>query len=619
MSPKVRVPRRQNKSRRGEAWSTPAPPDRRGDDHGRATRPRCCPGGSTTTPGQVGLDNLVVLDDNSSDGSTEGLGCTVHRLPSLSGKGFESARMQLLSGLAGGFLARRTTSWSSSTSTSSWCPTRPGTPTCRLPRRLVRIVRSWRRSPSTWSTCPPSRAPAGGRTGPGPAPVRQVRPVMCKPSIKRVAARWRLGLARHRGAVRGRPRALHAPPEVRRPRPAPAGGGAPQGARGRRRPGQGSSWSREADDIVAALDRAVAGVDVTRCPEFDPREVDLTTIVEPREGWHRAVGAGQVQALRQVPFAGAVLPVVPEPMVGTQRPRRAPSRIAARAAPERRPQGRRGPGPVRTSVAPTVAGQATIRAARPLYVFVVTYGRSGSTLVQGLLNTLPRTSCAGRTASTCCSCSARGQGAGLPRPAPQAHPPEGELRLLRAHAAPAESFVAAPASLVTGTSSVSVDRRGRRARVQGGAVARVQPDETGASSPSSTSVPRLRASSSTSVSTRVVGSGFWQAHDTARCSPRSGGWRRSRTSCAADPGGAGARPALRAGDQRGPGEVRRPAAGARRVRPRVCDEALIAACARPWTRDTARSRSVPAVPAAGAAARRRSRTARPEARQPPPG
>ncbi len=29
----------------------------------------------------VGLDHLIVIDDNSQDGSTDGLLCTVHRLP----------------------------------------------------------------------------------------------------------------------------------------------------------------------------------------------------------------------------------------------------------------------------------------------------------------------------------------------------------------------------------------------------------------------------------------------------------------------------------------------------------------------------------------------------------
>src|SRR5215213_8734024 len=55
---------------------------------------------------QVGIDNLVVLDDNSVDGSTDGLGCTVHRVPPLrGGLDFEPVRMRLMNGIAGGLLA----------------------------------------------------------------------------------------------------------------------------------------------------------------------------------------------------------------------------------------------------------------------------------------------------------------------------------------------------------------------------------------------------------------------------------------------------------------------------------------------------------------------------------
>ena len=54
----------------------------------------------------VGIDNLVVLDDNSVDGSTDGLGCTVHKVPPLKGGlDFEPVRMRLMNGIAGGLLA----------------------------------------------------------------------------------------------------------------------------------------------------------------------------------------------------------------------------------------------------------------------------------------------------------------------------------------------------------------------------------------------------------------------------------------------------------------------------------------------------------------------------------
>jgi hypothetical protein len=54
----------------------------------------------------VGRSSLVIFDDGSVDGSTEDLGCTVHRLPNFpGGKMFIPSRMKLASGIAAGLLA----------------------------------------------------------------------------------------------------------------------------------------------------------------------------------------------------------------------------------------------------------------------------------------------------------------------------------------------------------------------------------------------------------------------------------------------------------------------------------------------------------------------------------
>ncbi len=54
----------------------------------------------------VGRSNLVIFDDNSVDGSTDNLDCTVHRLPKFpGGKKFIPARMKLANGIAAGLLA----------------------------------------------------------------------------------------------------------------------------------------------------------------------------------------------------------------------------------------------------------------------------------------------------------------------------------------------------------------------------------------------------------------------------------------------------------------------------------------------------------------------------------
>lgn len=56
---------------------------------------------------QLGLDNLVVIDDNSADGSTDGLACEVIRIPPIEGH-FEKERMRIVSDAARRLLRRRT-------------------------------------------------------------------------------------------------------------------------------------------------------------------------------------------------------------------------------------------------------------------------------------------------------------------------------------------------------------------------------------------------------------------------------------------------------------------------------------------------------------------------------
>lgn len=54
----------------------------------------------------LGMSNLIVFDDNSVDGSTDNLGCTVHRLAWFpGGDRFVPSRMKLANGIAAGLLA----------------------------------------------------------------------------------------------------------------------------------------------------------------------------------------------------------------------------------------------------------------------------------------------------------------------------------------------------------------------------------------------------------------------------------------------------------------------------------------------------------------------------------
>lgn len=262
--------------------------------------------------GQVGLEHLLVLDDNSTDGSTEGLGCTVHRLPPLAGERFERTRMQLLSGLAEGFLAAY--DYVVFVDVDEFLvpdPARhtdlPGFLATRRDREVV--------APLGLNVIHVPQAEGELRADEpilGQRRFAQFAPLMCKPSIKQVPAAWRW-------ASHGIEAPFEVDPELFMVhmkfadrdalRRVATHRKALSDADGRAR---GSSWSRDAEDILAVFDGAVAGVDVDAVPEFDPSEVDLASVVEPRDGWFRAVGAGQVQALKQQPLRR-----VPGALLGT--------------------------------------------------------------------------------------------------------------------------------------------------------------------------------------------------------------------------------------------------------------------------------------------------------------
>ena len=117
---------------------------------------------------------------------------------------------------------------------------------------------------------------------------------MCKPSIKRVDARWEaashgigapyavdpdLFMLHLKFADRDH---LHAVADQRQQVVQASG-------RAQKKP----PWARSADDIVAVLDELTVGVDASTIPEFDPGAVDLAALVESDDGFWRSRKEGQ--------------------------------------------------------------------------------------------------------------------------------------------------------------------------------------------------------------------------------------------------------------------------------------------------------------------------------------
>jgi len=249
--------------------------------------------------GLVGRDNLVVLDDQSSDGSTDDLGCTVHRLPVLDGERFEPIRMQLTSGLAEALLV--VYDYVVLLDADELLVTSPEFET------LADLL-SARDYPEVVGAVALNLLHA-----PGDAPLDLGRPVldqrgfavftplMCKPVLKRVPAAW----VRASHGIRA-PYSID--PDLfllhlkfaDRDRLAEIAARRHQAFRADGRAAE-SSWSRPVDEVTDALDAAFGRADLAGATTFDPRSAGLDSILFERNGIHRTPKQGQLQALLDNP------------------------------------------------------------------------------------------------------------------------------------------------------------------------------------------------------------------------------------------------------------------------------------------------------------------------------
>jgi hypothetical protein len=233
---------------------------------------------------QVGRENLVVFDDHSTDGSTEDLGCTVHRLPSMpGGHRFESARMALMSGVAEGLLS--VYDYVAFTDVDELLVPDPS----RHPSLAHLLLARGR--PEVLGVTALDLVHAPGEPALDlTAPILEQRryakfaPVMCKPAVKRVPVPWERGshgiampfavdpelfmihlkfADRDRLAAVARRRHEAHLVDNRAPR---------------------SPWARPAEQVVDMLDRGVAGFDPATVREFAPTPEQLVDVVVEKDG-----------------------------------------------------------------------------------------------------------------------------------------------------------------------------------------------------------------------------------------------------------------------------------------------------------------------------------------------
>lgn len=256
----------------------------------------------------VGRANIVVLDDNSTDGSTADLGCTVHRLPEWSvttGAGFNRVRLKAVNGIAAGLLA--VYDYVVLADADEFLVTDPVKyPT--LPDLLEARGR-----PAVLGAVGLNMVHVPALE---PAPLDLARPileqrrhakltpVMCKPAVKALpGARWILSshgiaapyrvdqelfLLHLKFADRDR---LVATAEHRNSLVELDGRGG------------GSTWGRPASTVLDIFDAAVADPDPAGIVELDPATVDTAGLVIADGERHHAPGAGgQLGALAEQPL-----------------------------------------------------------------------------------------------------------------------------------------------------------------------------------------------------------------------------------------------------------------------------------------------------------------------------
>lgn len=252
---------------------------------------------------EVGADNLVVVDDNSSDGSTDDLPCPVLRIPPLTKKSFEPARMGLLGGLSAGLLEAYDAAIFCDVdefivadpkiheSLRHFVAARPGRQAVGV--MGLNVVHDIAQEPPL----------VEGEPILGQRSLAKFLPLMCKPSLKWEPANWAL-------ASHGIKCPFEVDPELfmfhmkfaDRDHLKAVADHRHEMFRTDGRAAR-TSWERSGGDMVNLLDEITADIDHDAIKPFGPPLKKLPSIVEQSgpDTW-RAVGGGQVQAMRNRPL-----------------------------------------------------------------------------------------------------------------------------------------------------------------------------------------------------------------------------------------------------------------------------------------------------------------------------
>jgi hypothetical protein len=250
-----------------------------------------------------GPERLVVIDDNSADGSTDGLPCTVLRMPPRLKGTFEPTRMGMINGVAAGLLAAYdavifadadeflVADPEKYADLRALVADRPDRDV--LGATTLNVVHHLAEEPAL----DPARPVLDQRR------LAKFVPLMCKPAVKRVPAAWV-------AASHGIKAPFTVDPDLfmfhlkfaDRDHLAAAAAHRHRLVEEHGRP-RNTNWSAGEDAMVALLERINADVRPRKVKPFEVDAKKLAGIVETRgERVHRTTGAGQVQAMERQPF-----------------------------------------------------------------------------------------------------------------------------------------------------------------------------------------------------------------------------------------------------------------------------------------------------------------------------
>jgi hypothetical protein len=249
----------------------------------------------------VGIENLIVFDDGSVDGGTDGLACTVHRLPGFAPGRFETSRIRLVSGVAQGLLE----SYDAVifTDVDEFLVPDPA-----KYDGLLDLLRS-REDVAVLAPLALNVIHLLGQEAPlrdGTAVLDQrsyalFAPGMCKPSIKRVPAPWAAASHGIRAPYSIDPDLVmfHLKfADVDLLRAASARRGAVVALDGR---GRKTTWAKGANELVGALEGVAARFEVQGSQEFEPGAIELSGLVVREGDVFRAPKRAPLMSLERQP------------------------------------------------------------------------------------------------------------------------------------------------------------------------------------------------------------------------------------------------------------------------------------------------------------------------------